>query len=92
MADEKYNGWTNRETWAAYLYIANDEGMYAEGRDLAKADDHNDGCCLENWFQCLVEDSVEGGPEFVQMRKMLFDIGSLWRVNWREIQEALTEE
>lgn len=38
--DDTYNGWTNRETWAAHLWK---------------------------------------------------DIGSLWRINWREIVEALRE-
>lgn len=34
--DEKYNGWSNRETWAYSMHIGNDEGMYNELQDAIK--------------------------------------------------------
>jgi hypothetical protein len=30
MADERYNGWVNRETWSLALWIDNDQGLYNE--------------------------------------------------------------
>lgn len=32
MAGETHEGWTNRETWAASLYINNEEAWYHEAR------------------------------------------------------------
>lgn len=34
---DKYNGWTNRETWAMYLYLGNEESYYKQWRDAALA-------------------------------------------------------
>lgn len=37
MADETYNGWTNRETWAVALHIDNDEGWHNMRNELCRA-------------------------------------------------------
>ena len=33
---EEYNGWTNRETWCAALWINNDQGMQEYAAELAR--------------------------------------------------------
>lgn len=37
MIDDKYNGWTNRETWAAALWIDNDPDTYEHRNELCSA-------------------------------------------------------
>ena len=38
---EKYNGWTNYETWAVKLWIDNDEGLQSMVEEMA--DEHKEG-------------------------------------------------
>ena len=107
MTEQEYNGWTNRETWATMLHIDNDQGLQEQAHDYARTsweehqnDDPNDpeanvsfalyclADSLENWFDDLAGDFTEL-PSGVYY--MLRDIGSLYRVNWREIAEALLD-
>lgn len=36
MSADKYKGWANRETWCANLWLANDEGLYHQVREMAQ--------------------------------------------------------
>lgn len=79
---EQYNGWTNRETWAASLYLNNDEGLYSMARECESPE------ALEEMIEEL-KDEREGN----KLLTMMFDeIGSLWRVNWQEVWEGLQDE
>lgn len=86
---EEYNGWTNRETWAAMLWINNDQYMQTQARLLAKADSYGDA--VRDWIEDLAQDVIDGNASR-DTRMMLCETGSLWRVNWREINDALVEE
>jgi len=35
-AEEKYQGWANRETWAIALHFGNDEGLYNLAKELVE--------------------------------------------------------
>ena len=90
--DDSYNGWTNRETWACHLHLTNDEGWYDMARGIvADAGGTRDGYAAANaladWF-----DEIGGYTPTPGIRMMLDDIGSLWRVNWREVANALRDE
>lgn len=93
-----YNGWSNRETWAYALWLDNDEGFYwqiteaiedickREGKDfeldaLMKLSDFT-----ANLLEELVQTRDDGHAND-QLKNMLNDIGSIWRVNHFEIAE-----
>jgi len=78
----KYAGWTNRETWAAHLWIANDQSLYTSALHA------NTACLLEDYMEELL--SLRQESETLQT--MFDDIGSLWRVNWKEIHDAIKED
>jgi hypothetical protein len=108
-SDDTYNGWTNRETWAAHLWLTNTETLYRHATDAARRAraagieqaerlgfdvDENTGA---GWFEeelgsvddlaAMLTDARDGTPA-----GMLRDIGSTWRIDWREIYRALLEE
>ena len=98
---EEYNGWTNRETWATMLYIDNDEGLINPLTEVAKQlieEEGNNGISalsdMAQEVESFISDDVLNFDNISTNRNaflMLSDIGSLYRVNWREIAESLLE-
>jgi hypothetical protein len=103
MADETYNGWTNRETWAANLHITNDQGlleMATERLEEFRPDLDEDGNtstdgisfrageALRDWYEEIVDEF--GDSEGIRM--MVKEVGSAWRVDWQEVAEGLLED
>jgi len=97
----EYNGWSNRETWAANLHLSNDETLYTEAREVAGQDEHGDA--LQEWIDKLADEVFDtssskpftdfGNAQMSdEVKMMIREIGSLWRVNWRELRASLTEE
>jgi len=107
MCDE-YNGWTNRETWATMLHINNDQYFQETAEEYAQkaAEDHAEDesadalYCLtetiQEWIESLLDFRAyreEFGSEMSDgLQSMRDDIGSLYRVNWREIAESLLSD
>ena len=104
MTDETYNGWTNRETWATYLWLTNEEGLYQEAIEIVRAPSKGEGRYAlgphDRKAIPLLEDDVANlfdvlfdyenlTPATYSIRE---DIGSLWRVDWRSIVEHLLED
>tara|TARA_B100000131_G_C18118797_1_gene612121 strand:+ start:210 stop:500 length:291 start_codon:yes stop_codon:yes gene_type:complete len=83
----KYNGWTNYETWNVNLWLNNDQGTYDFIVELAKqyADD---APMLAQALESFVD---ELQPELEA--SMFSDIlnAAMREVNWQEIADALLE-
>jgi energy-converting hydrogenase A subunit M len=94
--EDSYNGWTNRETWAVALWINNEQGwqesviealrealtMQVEELTASKAGE----IVRENVEDMLLSDEM--GVSCTVQRDILHDIGSLYRVDWREVGES----
>ena len=97
---QNYNGWKNRETWAANLWIENDEGLQSEALEMAKGAIKEDKLNatriladnLKEWLESLLDFRAyraEYGTEMPDaLQTMRDDIGSLYRVDWWEIAEG----
>jgi len=91
--DEKYNGWTNYETWLMNLNITNDEGIYNEVMEIAKhAPEHSDAYDLGEQLKTFVEET------FYKEECEVYKICDVWterdfqQINWQEIAESLQNE
>jgi len=82
MDNETYNGWSNRETWAANLWMTNDPSSYEFFANLPKDAD------LREEFEIYYGLDDRNNPVY----DVLLDVGSLWRVNWHEIASNFLTE
>ena len=99
---EEYNGWTNRETWATALHIDNDFGTYTMRNEWIEEirSEETDAVRqvsdlahqLENWLDVVAQNLTDGQPVARELRMMLDEIGSRWRVNYREIAKNWLSE
>lgn len=98
---EQYNGWSNRETWAFWLHVTNDQGWYESVRDVAEdsitvstedmSDYHLGEQVVEHVKDTLEEllTNVTFDPsEQHPLFGMRDDIGSWWRIDLAEIGAA----
>ncbi len=98
--DETYEGWKNRETWAANLWMENTQEVYGYvvkevGKILSTKGDVNtySGSTkgraeyfFKTFFESLKE-RVDTGKAKPSTIKALSDIGSIWRVHYGELAD-----
>lgn len=97
MNELEYNGWSNRETWATNLWLTNEYGitkdleiyfqeLHSEGEETTAEIKRKFAEYIENYTTELLAFENLNSTTY----SMLTDIGSLYRVNWREIAEDFT--
>ena len=88
----KYNGWTNYETWNFNLWITNTEGDYRHALQLTKdsINKYELSKDLEEWAEDMADDVVgsdSGGGFITDMVN-----SSVKSVNFYEVAEHLWDE
>ena len=90
MLDNKYNGWTNYETWSFNLWITNEEADYKYASEIANesTDKWALSMKLEEWAESMVEWHLTDDASFIHDMVN----SSIKEVNYYEVAEHLWEE
>ena len=86
MPDERYSGYTNRETFEVAILVENEQLIYHKCKTLT-------GREIEASFKRIYDDVLEEldgrNRRNTTWTRRLLIIGSLDRVNWSEIAQSL---
>lgn len=90
--EKRYAGWKNRETWAAGLWIGNEENLYNDVMNLIKEHNtiYNKADALKQYMEDYCANAIITDDKHVLYECQ--DIGSLWRVDWVEVVTSLLGE
>jgi hypothetical protein len=91
--DEKYNGWTNRETWETNLWMRNEEGFYRDSAEIVREIVEGGG---DNAIHTAGEALAEWWSEIAEVPDLPGPVLEAWttvqsRVNWDEIAAAIAD-
>ena len=89
----KYNGWTNYETWNFNLWITNEEEDYSQVLEMAfdSLDEYELSKKLEEWAEDMASDALTSYEYTHGFIKDLVN-SSVGEVNFYEVAEHLWEE
>lgn len=86
--DTTYNGWANRETWAFVLHCDNTIGSEFIIESMEIDCDESDwqiGMDVIEFVQSMWDDARDGWHNSDWVDRMRDDVGSVWRIDEREI-------
>jgi hypothetical protein len=88
LTQEKYNGWTNRETWLVNLYYSHildenvQEFMYNEETNEHRQVTISElASYIEDLFDCIIEEQWKSIPDFFK------DMIDLSKIDWHDLAE-----
>lgn len=94
-----YNGWSNYETWAAKLWMDNDEGAYhdvtSKATELAEeardAEEEPDAADLATWLREYADETMCADAPTTGLAADLFR-SAFGEIDFHEIAESLLSE
>lgn len=101
MNVKEYNGWTNYETWAAKLWMDNDQGSYLHWKEAAQDAWDNataDKICTReerarfNLADALKQQHEDDAPDLGSSVWADLLNAALSEINWDEIARAMIED
>ena len=97
MKNEKYNGYTNYETWAVALWVDNDQGTSEYRDELAlnalRENDNNKIAASDTLAPILAEwITGENSPWPLPTEGLAADLCRVDKVNWHELAETWLED
>ncbi len=95
MTTERYNGWTNYETWNWKLWLDNDHGTYLHWQDetqhiCTEATDRDDA--VDTLMERLKDDCEVNVPESVCGSYADMLSAAIGEINFHEIAESMIDD
>jgi hypothetical protein len=88
MTNQKYNGWTNRETWVINLWLGED--LRQTVTEYLEENENADKVEIANIIENLFDEMYDG--ELNQLSGVLRDLLYTSSINWVELAENYMED
>lgn len=84
ISTKAYNGWSNRETWLASLWLTNDQGSYALLLEAIRSGESD--FARADWLERELRDQLVDEAGDASMWSDLLST-AFYRINWVEVIE-----